>query len=79
MSEFRDLTGEIDTTTLLTLRQHAVDLALQYPNRSVGNENDTQRRARITQDADAWCRFVLAAEIAGRGGRNDGGTGKPGA
>ena len=53
-----DLSGE----QLVMVRQHALDLAVgALPEQ---RESAAERRKRITADADAWVRFILAGKLA---------------
>lgn len=53
-----DLSGE----QLVEVRRHALDLAVSYPFEN--RESLVERRKRITADADAWVKFILAGKLA---------------
>lgn len=47
---------------LADVRRHALELAVTHESPS--RENAGERRKRITADADAWVKFILAGKLA---------------
>lgn len=62
MSE--DLSEKLDPEVLLEARRSSLEAALGHLPELHTGESATQRRHRVTRDAEAWLNFVLRGEVA---------------
>jgi hypothetical protein len=54
--------SELSGDQLAEVRQRALELAVAYA--ATERETAAERRKRITTDADAWVKFILAGKLS---------------